>query len=321
VYFNNHLLFLKGKGINLEEVLNGIGLIKSIPLYYTLYWYQKVELSSVNETIYYFPNYVFDENWDPILHANTYDFINYLFYELSYLGYYSLNLIDNDVYSGYKAPNRFLLKIDKQWNIVKEQNFNSYCYDSTNYLLYATTNYFYGIQVFNLNLSLVDFISLSDYDQYEIINVHKNQLFLSRSYDRKIIVIGNKKIINEFYACSDYSSKKLSILFDDFDNMLVWCPVPDCKSALYLYSINGTYKNFERRINPNYANFKSITFDSKSRIIVAGTNYINIYASSQNYLNDYYDLSVLNECYFVRRTPSMTTETITTMTTMTSTMW
>ena len=59
--------------------------------------------------------------------------------------------------------------------------------------------------------------------------------------------------------------------------------------------------------------------DNMKTYVLGSKGMLGRYVST--YLNDYYDLSVLNECYFVRRTPSMTTETITTMTTMTSTMW
>jgi hypothetical protein len=320
MYFNNHLLIFKGKGINLEEVLHGIGLVKSIPIYQAFCSYQIIELITANETRYYFSNYVFDHNWNLISQNQTNNLIEKLCLNLRPLGYYSLKLIDNDVYIGYKNQSRVLLKLGKQWNIVKQQNINSYCYDSTNYLLYTKTDNIQGIQIFNLNLSLVDFISLSDYYQYEIINVHKNQLFLSRSYDKKIIVIQNKKIINQFYACSQ--STKVSILFDEFDNMLFWCPVTDCGSVFYVYSINGTYKNFVR-INPNYMNFDSMTIDSKSRIIVTGYSFINIYATSSDFLvyNGYDDLSVIYDCDFVwTRQPETTTTMTTTTMTETSTV-
>jgi hypothetical protein len=257
------------------------------------------------------------------LQDNTYDFINNICLNLRSLGYYSLNFIKNDVYIGYKDRSSVLLKVDKQSNIVKQQNINSYCYDSTNYLLYTTADNLQEVQIFNLNLSLVDFISLSDNYQYKVINVHKNQLFLSRSYDRNIIVIQNKIIINEFYACGYYrQSTKVSILFDEFDNMLFWCPVTDCGSEFYLYSINGTFKNFVR-INPNYMNFDSMTIDSKSRIIVTGYSFINIYATSSDFLvyNGYDDLSVIYDCDFVwTRQPETTTTMTTTTMTETSTV-
>ncbi len=99
--------------------------------------------------------------------------------------------------------------------------------------------------------------------------------------------------------------------------MLFLCPVSDCDSALHLYSRNGTDKNIEKRIKPTYFGFNSMTIDSKSRIIVTGSWYINVYATSSDSLNYdvYNDFSTIYDCDYWHRTETSTTITETTTTT------
>ena len=226
----------------------GFGMSSSIPIqYYVSFWFQ----SKI---------FIFNENWS---YASNKSAFNYAAYMVLINNYF------------YITGEYNIWKTDQQLNILRQYNSTGsmgyrglYC-NSTNDLMYVAPYYLQVIQVFNLNLTLTDNITISPYRPWSI-NGYNNQIYVGTYYNATILVIDHKQIIKQFNACNGQNTNIFSILFDAYDNMVTGCS----NNQLYLYNTNGSYlsKNITTVNIP-----RCIQYDSKSRLVVVTSNQILLY--------------------------------------------
>jgi hypothetical protein len=226
----------------------GFGMSSSNPIQYyvTEYWQGKI--------------FVFDENWNYISTKSSFSYVNYMIPVGNYF---------------YITGNDNIYKTDQQLNVlIRYDSTRSYTdyrglyYNSTNNLIYIAAKYLEMIQVYNLNLTLNDSISITPYQPYSI-KEHNNELYVGTD-NGTMLVISNKQIIKQFNACNGQSVKLYSILFDDFNNIATSCD----NNQLYLYNKSGSYLNKSIQTVP-YPRF--IGLDSKSRLVVVTYTKIILY--------------------------------------------
>ena len=175
----------------------------------------------------------------------------------------------------YVSCNTLIQKYDKNLNFMLQSNATGNYYDGiyfnqSNGMLYAANNNNSRIDIFNKNLSYAilsttfkpffiaqynDMIAVSEKSDTGNINFFKNNILTST------ISTSCPKIIT-------------SILFDNYDHMIVLCN--SNPSYLYVYHTNGTFTGTAFPICAN-SNPKFINFDSKDRLVVICDKYITLY--------------------------------------------
>ena len=141
-------------------------------------------------------------------------------------------------------------------------------YNSSNNTIYVAGQLSQTIDVFDLNLTLVDSISTSTYNPFAL-QGYKNYIYVG-TVSGLILVIENKVILITVKACGDIFLT--SILIDHFGFMALSC-FYDQKAYLY-YSLNVSYTGISMAlaVNPH-----SINFDSNGYFIVISPSQIDIY--------------------------------------------
>jgi hypothetical protein len=224
-------------------------------------------MSSSNSIQYYVTNYMqqkifgFDENWNYVSNKSLFPYVEYMI------------PVGNYFYiSGYFN----IWKTDRQLNVLLQYNstgsspgYSGLYYNSTNALIYVASSYFEVINVFNLNLTLNDSISITSYRPWSI-NEHNNELYVGTNNGMMLVIV-NKQIMKQFNGCNGQSVLLYSILFDDFNNMATSC----ANQRLYLYNTAGSYLN---KSIPTDSNPMYIGLDSKSRLVVVTKTQITLYS-------------------------------------------
>ncbi len=225
-------------------------------------------MSSSNPIQYYVTNYnqhkifVFDENWNYVSNNSSFPYVTYM--------------IPVGIYF-YITGNDNIWKTDQQLNVLikhtvsNNPSYRGLYYNSKNDLIYVAPFNLQVIHVFNLNLTLNDSISITPYQPWSI-NENNNELYVGTN-NGTILVIVNKKIINQFNGCNEQSVLLLSILFDDFNNMATSCD----NNQLYLYNTTVNYLN---QSIPTVSSPFNIGFDLKSRLVVVTNTKILLYVVS-----------------------------------------
>ena len=227
------------------NVLVGFGyLVDTNTTYYALDW-------NGNKII------IFDSNW-------------------KYLNFTSLNkpafmITVNS--SLYISADYYVYKTDKYLNIISQHMNNSAYYRGLYYNSSSNSVYVSGyincaIDVFDLNLTLVDSISTSPYKPYSL-QGYKNYIYVGTDTGQ-FLVIENKVITKQYAICS--GTFLTSILIDHFGFMALSCN-NDRKAYLY-YSSNMSYTGMSMTF-PGIP--WCIKFDSNGRLVVSLSNKIHIY--------------------------------------------
>jgi hypothetical protein len=228
----------------------GFGMSSSNPIQYyvTQYWQGKI--------------FVFDENWNYVSNRSSFPYVYYMIPGGNYF---------------YITGNDNIWKTDQQLNVLikhtvsNNPSYRGLYYNSKNDLIYVAPFNLQVIHVFNLNLTLNDSISITPYQPWSI-NENNNELYVGTN-NGTILVIVNKKIINQFNGCNEQSVLLLSILFDDFNNMATSCD----NNQLYLYNTTVNYLN---QSIPTVSSPFNIGFDLKSRLVVVTNTKILLYVVS-----------------------------------------
>ena len=123
-------------------------------------------------------------------------------------------------------------------NISSDLRNNGIFYNGMNSLIYAAASYDYSIKIFDLNLTFINNISTQSHWPYSI-SGYNDQLFVG-TYSGIILIIEDNQIISDtFKGCNGNEFRIYKILFDELGFMATACS----DDNLYLYTINGTYKN------------------------------------------------------------------------------
>ena len=163
-------------------------------------------------------------------------------------------------------------KTDKYLNIIRHYIsstavYRGLYYNSSSNKIYVAAHIKCAIDVFDLNLTLVDSISTLSYSPWSI-QGYKNYIYAGTYNSSNLLVIENKVIIQIYPVCNCLSS----ILIDNFGYMALSC-LNDRKIYFY-YSANVSYTGMNKTytLKPYYINF-----DSNGRFIFISTNQIDIY--------------------------------------------
>ena len=225
--------------------LVGFGyLVDSNTTYYALDW-------SANRII------IFDSNWQYLT-----------FKSLTYPAY--MITVNNSLYI---AAKNFIYKTDKYLNITKQYNstsagYHGLYYNSSGNTIYVAGYYKYAIDVFDLNLNLVDSISTSTFTPYSL-QGYKNYIYVGTGTG-ELIVIENKIIKQTVTVCT--VTLLSSIQIDNFGYMALSC-YSDKMTYLY-YSSNVSYTGMSMA----YSVYPYLTnFDSNGRFVVISPSQIDIY--------------------------------------------
>ena len=216
-------------------------------------------LDDSNKTYYvmdYFANriIIFDSNWQ-YLTFQSLDAPSYMI------------TVNNNLYI---SSDNNVFKTDKYLNIISQYNsvaagYLGLYYNSSSNTIYVAGYNKYAIDVFDLNLNLVDSISTSNYYPVSI-HGYKNYIYVGTGTG-ELIVIENKVINQTFSVCT---VTLLSIQIDDYGYMAFSCD----QTAYLYYSANLSYTG----MNTTYdVQPKFINFDSNGRFIVVSDYQIDIY--------------------------------------------
>ena len=179
--------------------------------------------------------------------------------------------INNDLYiSGDKNT----YKMDKYLNIIKQFNsavvfYRGLYFNSTSNKIYVAGQLSLTIDVFDLNLTLVDSISTLNYQPFSL-QGYKNYIYAGTYNSSYLLVIENKVIIQTYRVCS--ATFLTYILIDHFGYMALSCYF---EKKVYLYfssNVSNTYKSLTYAVNPNV-----ITFDSNGHFVLLSDFQIDIY--------------------------------------------
>jgi hypothetical protein len=145
-------------------------------------------------------------------------------------------------------------------------------YNSSNNLIYVASNYWYTIDVFDLNVSKIDSISTTanstPYFPWSL-QGNGNMLFCGTDQGVLLVII-NKVIIKTINVCN-ISSRLSSILFDQYGYVGFTCKN---EKILKLFYTNLSYTGLQKAL---LANPEFINFDEKGRFIVISDKRITVY--------------------------------------------
>jgi hypothetical protein len=169
----------------------------------------------------------------------------------------------------YIAGDSYVWKTNKDLNVLIQYNrigsrYIDIYFNSTNSLMYVTAAYNLSIHVFDLNLNLINTISLSN-EPFAITGFN-NRMYVG-CVSNPTLVIENQQIINTFDGCDFVTS----IIFDQSGYMATSCYG---ERKLYLYDNNLSYTGKSISIDDGAL---TIAFDSKGRFVVVSSNQISIY--------------------------------------------
>jgi hypothetical protein len=181
----------------------------------------------------------------------------------------------------YLSFDNYFLKTDFNLNVVGPffkvstgivPKYRGLWYNSSNNLIYVASNYWYTIDVFDLNISKIDSIStLTNSTFYYPWSLQGNGDKLFCGTDQGVLlVILNKLIIQTINVCN-ISSRLSSILFDQYGYVGFTCKN---ENILKLYYTNLSYTGLQKALP---ANPEFINFDEKGRFIVISDKRITVY--------------------------------------------
>jgi hypothetical protein len=183
------------------------------------------------------------------------------------------NYIVNVNLSLYITGDSNIWKTDKYLNIsitystTTVHNYNGILFNCKENLIHVAPYTYTYFQVFDLNLSLHNNVSVSPHNPRSLAE-YNNELYVGTMVNLVLVVI-NKTIIRSFTACS--STRVSSMIFDEFGLMAIACRDD---YLVKLFHSNGTYttKNFVSTTKPMYAGF-----DSKGCFVISLTTQLDIY--------------------------------------------
>jgi hypothetical protein len=162
--------------------------------------------------------------------------------------------IDNNLYI---ICNSYLYKTDKYLNKLdtyqpsSSPSYRGIYYNSTSQLIYTVGEGSKTIEIFNLNLSIYQIISVSSYTPRSIIE-YDNELYVGTS-DGSILLIVNQAVIRSFNGCGGNSDYITSLLFDQNGILSTLCD----RHNIYSYNQNGTLlrTGFVTASSPQYKEY------------------------------------------------------------------
>jgi hypothetical protein len=144
-------------------------------------------------------------------------------------------------------------------------------FNSTEYLIYAAGKSYTHIQVFDLNLTLKNNVSVSPHNPRSF-GEYNNELYVG-TLDSIVLVVVNKAIIRNFTACIGFNAIS-SIVFDNYGFMGISCQIHNRNNSIEFYYFNGTFAG-KNLTTPVRAMFFGI--DSKERFVLISQYEIRIY--------------------------------------------
>ncbi len=173
----------------------------------------------------------------------------------------------------YIICDSYLYKTDKYLNILNtyqptsSPSYRGIYYNSTSRLIYTVGESSKTIEIFDLNPSLNQTISVSSYTPRSI-SEFNNQLYVGTS-NGTILVIVNKAVSRLFNGCGGSYVYITSLLFDQNGILSTLCNGHN----VFSYYSNGTLlrTGFVTASNPQY-----MGLDSKGRFIVISASHIDV---------------------------------------------
>ena len=140
--------------------------------------------------------------------------------------------------------------------------------NSSNNTIYVAGYYKYAIDVFDLNLNLVDSINTSTYRPWSI-QRYKNYIYVG-TYSGHLLVIDNKVIIKTFTVCALGTLTFIQI--DQIGFMALNCYFVNTAYLYYSSNVSYTGMSMANAVNPWFINF-----DTNGRFVVISTSQMDIY--------------------------------------------
>ncbi len=225
-----------------------------------------LSIVEMNPPLYYVMNFwsrnvlVYNESWE---YQRTYPIINN-----SLLPSYSIN-INGTIYI---AGDFGVQKYDKYLNLTKDSLFldqyRGIYYNPSNQLIYSIIwTYTNIINVYDRDLNLYGTIATSESPWF--LTGYNDKLVVGNNVGGKVYFYQNHiKIQSISTQCT---ARVSSVLFDDFNHMLVLC---ETSSRAFIYHLNGSFIGtlFLTCNQPTFLNF-----DTKNRLVITCKNQIDIY--------------------------------------------
>ena len=171
----------------------------------------------------------------------------------------------------YISGDNSVYKTDKYLNITGQSATACYrglFYNSKSNTIFVAGYYKYTIDVFDLNLNLVDSIPTTTYQPYSV-QGYKNYIYVG-TMSGHLLVIENKVIIQTATVCA--GTQPTAIIIDNFGFMALGCYYKNSAQLYYSSNVSYTGFSFTYTVNPYFVNF-----DSNGRFIVISPSQINIY--------------------------------------------
>ena len=184
---------------------------------------------------------------------------------------YSLNL--NGVI--YIATNDLIYKYDKYLNLTKHVSSvgcnRGIYYNPSNKLIYVTRTDAMAINVFDQDLNFKSSIT-TNYGPYLHISGYNGMMVVTDINNPNVYFYQNNSIIQN--VTTQCTSRVNSILFDNYNHMLVLCQSP---SYMYVHHLNGSYTGLSMSTCNSSSNSWFVNFDSKDRLVITCQNQTEIY--------------------------------------------
>ena len=177
----------------------------------------------------------------------------------------------------YVACDWVIYKYDKQMNKIGEIWTNQLSchrgiyFNSTDSFIYeieVTVNSTNRINILNESLSLVNSFNIAFESHFMI--EYDGMMLITDYYTGNIYFYKNNVLVRNMTTLCNSSVN--SILFDDYNHMMVLCYQP---AYVYIYHVNGTYTGIGFQVCNSSANY--MNFDSKGRLVVLCQYEIAVY--------------------------------------------
>ncbi len=203
---------------------------------------------------------------------------------------FMITLVDNNVKRLFISRSGGITEIDENLNQVKSvivsgRNYGLYFNSASVQLLVASGSYAI-INVFNLNLTLIENITVPYTNKY--ILEYDGLLYVS-SESSYMMVLKNQ-IFHHSFSTFCYNIRNFAI---DQNGILAICC--SYNNIIYLYTSNGTYTGQSWQSPVNYHN--SINFDSNGNLVIS--NYYGLYIfKSDPFIQTIDNSSTFTSCDF-----------------------
>ncbi len=172
----------------------------------------------------------------------------------------------------YISGDRNIWKTDKYLNILQTHSesgsYRGIYYNCTENLIYVAAAAYDYFQVFNINLTLNDSVSVSPKKPYSF-SEYKSELYVGTT-DSNVLVIVEKTIIRNFTVCS--SNAFVTSIVTDYSGLMAI----SCKEnyLVNLYYSNGTFTG-KKLTTPYYPYY--VGFDSKGYFVSISNRKIDLF--------------------------------------------